>query len=108
MRFVVDANLPLALALWLIEKGQEAKHVYQFGFEGTQDHLIWQKAKDLKSTIISKDFDFVLLHQRDQSVPVIYYNRGNVKKKQLLDHFELIFPQVISALENGERLIEIT
>jgi predicted nuclease of predicted toxin-antitoxin system len=108
MHFVVDANLPLDLARWFIQKGFQANHVYNFGLEGTKDELIWQKAKELNAAVISKDFDFVLLHQINQSVPIIYYTRGNMKKKQLLAHFEVILPTIIEALESGETLVEIT
>ncbi len=108
MRFVVDANLPVPLARLLIQLGHEAYHIHDFGLAGTKDALIWQKAKELRGVIVSKDSDFVLLHQRDQSVSVVFYNRGNIKKKALLAHFEIILPEIITALDSGETLIEIT
>jgi predicted nuclease of predicted toxin-antitoxin system len=88
MRFVVDANLPPDLARLLKQLGQ--------------------KAKELNGVIVSKDYDFVMMHQRDQSVSVIYYNRGNIKKSELLAHFSSIMPEIVSALNVGETLIEIT
>jgi predicted nuclease of predicted toxin-antitoxin system len=108
MRFVVDANLPPDLARLLKQLGHDASHVYRFGLEGTRDNLIWQKAKELNGVIVSKDYDFVMMHQRDQSVSVIYYNRGNIKKSELLAHFSSIMPEIVSALNVGETLIEIT
>ena len=108
MRFIVDANLPVPLARWLIEKGYEAKHVFDFGLAGTQDELIWKKAKELKAIIVSKDSDFELMHQRDAGVQVVYYRRGNISKKELLAHFEIILPEIITALKQGETFIEIT
>jgi hypothetical protein len=37
MRFIVDAQLPPALARWLAEQGHEAEHVFDFGKDGTTD-----------------------------------------------------------------------
>jgi predicted nuclease of predicted toxin-antitoxin system len=108
LRFAVDANLPIDLAIWLKEKGWEATHVYSFGAEGTTDEGIWLKAKSAGFTIISKDFDFVRMNRADPTVQVVYYRRGNISKRSLLAHFDAILPQIINALENGESLIEVS
>jgi hypothetical protein len=40
LRFLIDAQLPPALAERLIELGHEAQHVYRLGLKGVQDLLV--------------------------------------------------------------------
>lgn len=44
MRFLVDTNLPPALANWLIEQGHEAVHTTALGLASEQDIEIWRHA----------------------------------------------------------------
>jgi predicted nuclease of predicted toxin-antitoxin system len=41
MRFIVDAQLPPALARWLAAKGHEAEHVADLQMEAASDAAIW-------------------------------------------------------------------
>jgi predicted nuclease of predicted toxin-antitoxin system len=41
MRFVVDAQLPPALARWLVTQSQAAEHVAGVGLLDAEDHPIW-------------------------------------------------------------------
>jgi len=41
MRFLVDAQLPPALARWLSGKGHEAEHVADRQMEAASDAAIW-------------------------------------------------------------------
>jgi predicted nuclease of predicted toxin-antitoxin system len=42
VKFLVDANLPPALAQWLAPEGYEAHHVSEFGMEAMPDREIWK------------------------------------------------------------------
>ncbi|MFZ1575492.1 MAG: DUF5615 family PIN-like protein [Chromatiaceae bacterium] len=44
MRFLVDAQLPPALARWLAQRGHEAEHVLDCGLLDASDRLIWARA----------------------------------------------------------------
>ncbi len=55
MRFLVDAQLPPALARWIDTQGHEARHVADLGMTGASDRSIWDKAIELKTDIVSKD-----------------------------------------------------
>jgi Domain of unknown function (DUF5615) len=59
VRFLIDANLPPALARWLVGEGHEAHHVRDFGLEDKLDREIWQRARDINACIVTKDEDFV-------------------------------------------------
>ena len=73
VKFVVDANLPPALARWLASQGHEAHHVSDFGLEGAPDPTIWQRARDMEACIVTKDEDFVLLQALDRAGPAIVW-----------------------------------
>jgi predicted nuclease of predicted toxin-antitoxin system len=41
MRFIVDAQLPAALARFLESYGHDAKHVFDVGLANAEDKVIW-------------------------------------------------------------------
>jgi predicted nuclease of predicted toxin-antitoxin system len=57
MRFVVDAQLPPALARWLRAQGHEAAHVSDLGMQAASDAAIWDHALASSAAIITKDQD---------------------------------------------------
>jgi predicted nuclease of predicted toxin-antitoxin system len=58
MRFLVEAQLPPALARYLAAGGQEAEHVADIGLGGAKDQAIWEYAARVGAVIVSKDEDF--------------------------------------------------
>ena len=57
VRFLVDAQLPPALARWLASQGHEAEHVTDIGLASARDLDIWKYAQTTGAVIISKDED---------------------------------------------------
>jgi predicted nuclease of predicted toxin-antitoxin system len=108
MRFLIDATLPPALALYLAAQGHEAEHVTAIGLGGAKDQAIWEYAGRVGAVIVSKDEDFA---QRTflgkGGPPVIWIRMPNTRKRELLLWFEQLLPWIIEALEGGERLVEI-
>lgn len=51
MRFLVDAQLPPALALLLREHGHEAGHITEIGPADAHDRDLWQSALDNDAVI---------------------------------------------------------
>lgn len=108
MRFVVDAQLPIALARMLEQHGHESKHVADLKMMQTSDRDIWIWAKQSESILISKDEDFVILHSAaEQPVPLIWIRVGNTRRKELLEWFERLLPLIEEKLIAGELLIEL-
>ena len=58
-RFLIDAQLPPALADRLTETGHEAHHVHRIGMGAASDRAVWQHACAIGATLISKDIDFL-------------------------------------------------
>jgi predicted nuclease of predicted toxin-antitoxin system len=109
MRFLVDAQLPIGLARMLQQHGHEANHVDDLKMMQTSDRDIWAWAKQSKSVIISKDDDFVILHNADESPCALCWVRvGNTRRKDLLEWFERLLPLIIEKLSAGELLLELT
>jgi len=74
----------------------------------TSDQNIWKWAKQNKSIIISKDEDFVILHNADeQPVPLIWIRVGNTRRKELLEWFNRLLPIIVEKIASGELLLEL-
>jgi predicted nuclease of predicted toxin-antitoxin system len=57
-KFLVDANLPVALAQQLAGSGVDCVHVVDLADLSTPDSAIWAMATAQGRTIISRDADF--------------------------------------------------
>jgi len=108
MRFLIDAQLPTALARWLAARGHEADHVADRQMASASDSAIWDLAVQTGAVIITKDEDFA---QRkaliDTGPAVIWIRLPNTRRRELLAWFETVLPDVLLALERGETLIEL-
>jgi predicted nuclease of predicted toxin-antitoxin system len=108
VKFLVDANLPPALARWLTSEGHEAYHVSNFGLEAMPDHAIWARARELGACIVTKDEDFVLLQALDRAGPAVVWIRiGNAVRNVLLQRLPALWLEVVSAIERGEKVVEV-
>jgi predicted nuclease of predicted toxin-antitoxin system len=109
MKFLVDAQLPPALARRLEELGHEAAHVADLSLAEAADHVLWSYAATTGAILISKDQDFALMRVWDsEGPPLIWIRIGNTTRRVLLAKFDSVYASLITALENGEVLIELT
>lgn len=109
MRFLVDAQLPPALARWLADKGHEATHVGSLGLQTASDATIWDYALASSSAIITKDEDFAQRKALIDGGPLVIWIRlPNTRRRDLLVWFEAVPPDVLTALARGDTLIEVT
>lgn len=109
MRFLVDAQLPPALARWLVAKGHEAEHVGDKGLQAASDTAIWDYALASAAAIVTKDEDFAQRKVLTAAGPIVVWIRlPNTRRQELLAWFETILPDVVAALERGEMLVEVT
>lgn len=108
MRFLIDAQLPPALARWLVAAGHEAEHVADRGMQAASDNAIWDLALRENAAIVTKDEDFAQRHVLTGTGPAVVWIRlRNTRRSVLLEWFELALPQIVSALARGETLIEV-
>ena len=101
MRFLVDAQLPVALARWLSAAGIESEHVSDCGLLAASDGEIWSYAVSGGSVIVTKDEDFQLRRSMVEAGPAVVWVRlGNTRKGPLLAWFEKRLPDIVRALED--------
>ena len=108
MKFLVDAQLPPALARWLVEAGCEAQAVREIGFREAEDGAIWRHAEARGGVIVTKDEDFALRVQATKTGPCVVWLRvGNTSNAALRAWFVPRVPQIVALLAQGTRLVEI-
>jgi predicted nuclease of predicted toxin-antitoxin system len=108
VRFLIDAQLPPALARALRETGHEAEHLEDIGLRHAKDPVIWDYSRRHAAIIITKDEDFVDRYRRQTSECVVLWLRlGNASTRRLLAWFMPLLPQLIQRLEAGDRFIEV-
>ncbi len=108
MRFLVDAQLPPALAGLLIEHGHTAEHVTDIGPGDAPDRDLWRYALDNESVIVTKDEGFSLMFaMRGEAPTVVWVRIGNTRKAALLAWFEPLIARIVELIESGQKLIEL-
>jgi predicted nuclease of predicted toxin-antitoxin system len=108
MRFLVDAQLPPALARWLVAKSFDAEHVGECGLGAASDAAIWDYAVQHSAVIMTKDDDFAQRKALEEEGPVIIWIRlPNSRTRDLLAWFEIALPVALAALNRGETLVEL-
>lgn len=68
MKFLVNNQLPVALARWLTTRGHDAEDVLDRGEGQTDDRRLWQSAIAENRIMVSKDEDFFILATRPDDV----------------------------------------
>ena len=108
MRFVIDAQLPPALARLLTARGHQAEHVADIGLRDADDSAIWRFAEEKQAILVTKDEDFPHRLRQSGTGPVILWLRiGNTSRRALLQWFGPLLPQIETLIQQGERLIEV-
>lgn len=107
MKFLVDANLPRALAQWLAADGDETLYVDDILAPPAADDDIWALAQDRDLIVVSKDSDFAARAVRDSRVRVVWIRCGNLKLNVFETWIAARRPALRRSLLEGERLIEL-
>jgi predicted nuclease of predicted toxin-antitoxin system len=107
-RFLVDNQLPVALAGWLRDQGHVAEHALELDLAQAPDRLLWHYAAEHDAVIVTKDEDFAqMVTLRPEPVPVVWLRIGNCRTPALLALFAAALPALTEQLANGTRLIEV-
>ena len=107
----VDAQLPSALARWLIAAyAVTARHVEDVELLSAEDPVIFAAARGGGAAIvITKDDDFVELVGRHGPPPqVVWVTCGNVRNVELRAIVLNAWPRVAELLAAGEPLVELS
>jgi predicted nuclease of predicted toxin-antitoxin system len=108
VKFLVDNQLPTALAQYLRQRGFDCEHVLDIGLAQASDIEICRYAEAQDRTIVSKDEDFFYLaSQPETNIRLLWVRLGNCRTKALVEAFERFWPMIESWIEAGDRIIEI-
>jgi predicted nuclease of predicted toxin-antitoxin system len=107
LRFLIDAQLPPALARKLESLGHVAEHVVDRGLDAVADTAIRQYAESIGAVIVTKDEDFAVHRLLREGPSVVWIRIGNTRRVELLRRIEAELSAIVTALEQGETLVEI-
>ncbi len=108
MKFIVDNQLPAALAQYLRKRGFDCQHVLEVGLGEALDREICEYAGLQERIVISKDEDFFYLaKQGEAKIRLIWVRLGNCRTPALLGAFEKTWPEIEKCLEAGDSIVEI-
>jgi predicted nuclease of predicted toxin-antitoxin system len=109
VRFLIDAQLPPALARHLLALGHEATHVADVGMVAARDREIWAHADATDAVLVTKDEDFVTMRALHRRGPAVVWVRvGNATRRAIIAHFDSLLPAIVAALERGETIVQIS
>ena len=93
MNFLVDAQLPYRLKVWLLARGFDAIHTTALPAQNlSTDRDIARIADAEDRIVISKDSDFLKLHiLRQTPARLLMITTGNIINQHLLSLFERNF-----------------
>lgn len=106
MKFLVDAQLPPALAHWLREQGHDAEHVMDIGLLGATDHEVAESASATSAILVTKDADFSALRLPDRYA-LLWLRCGNASNRALMAWLTPRWKVVDRLLSDGERFVEV-
>lgn len=108
MKFLVDNQLPTALARFLASRGVDCRHVLDLGLRDATDTAIWEYASRNDCVVISKDEDFLYLASAPSAkARIVWVRIGNCRTKALLSLVERLWPKIEAGLNAGDRIIEL-
>jgi predicted nuclease of predicted toxin-antitoxin system len=94
VNFLVDHQLPPALARFLESQGHSAKHVRELGLKQAPDMAIWRYAVANDIAVISKDEDFYFIATSPgANGRLVWVRVGNWRKQAHLDTFRVRLPK---------------
>jgi predicted nuclease of predicted toxin-antitoxin system len=105
VRFLVDDQLPPALARQLVASGHQAEHLVDVGLKGAADREVWRHAAITGAVIVTKDEDFVVL--LEPGGPAVVAQDGDTRRHVLLMRVAAALPKVVAKLEQGELRVEL-
>ena len=108
MKFLIDNQLPKALAEHLRVRGHDCEHVLEAGLADSSDISICRYAEAQERILISKDEDFLFLSNQPMSkIKLVWVRLGNCRTPALLAAFDRFWPTIESCFAAGDRIVEL-
>jgi predicted nuclease of predicted toxin-antitoxin system len=108
VKFLIDAQLPPALADWLHLRGHDAVHVSATVGADASDNDVWEQAGREGRILVSKDRDFAhWVASRRAGPRVIWLRLGNATRQHLIAWLEPRWGEIEVTLKGDARLIDV-
>ena len=109
MKFIVDAQLPRQLSVFILRKGHDSIHTLDLPKQNaTDDNSINAIADSEDRIVITKDGDFIASHLIGaKPKKLLFVSTGNISNPELLKNFEIHFEKICNFFETHS-FIEIT
>jgi predicted nuclease of predicted toxin-antitoxin system len=109
VKFIVDAQLPRQLSVFLLRKGHDSIHTLDLPKQNaTDDNSINAIADSEGRIVITKDGDFVASHLiAAKPKQLLFVSTGNISNSELLKNFEIHLDKICNFFETHS-FIEIT
>lgn len=108
MRFLIDNQLPIALAMHLRERGHDCLHVLDLHLEEADDRFLWEYCIRENRILLSKDWDFIYLAIRPGDAGRLGWLRvGNCRNETLIRSMDEAHDRIVAAFESGRRVVEV-
>jgi predicted nuclease of predicted toxin-antitoxin system len=108
VKFIVDEQLPPAVADWLRANGHEAWHIHELGLGAAPDTSIWDRAVALDAVIVTKDQDFEARRRVAAGPQILWVRIGNATRRVVLAHIDAAWSLVAERLRKGEPVVELS
>jgi predicted nuclease of predicted toxin-antitoxin system len=106
VRFLVDQQLPPALADWLRRAGHQADHTDRLGLGGSSDAVVWAYANQTGAIVVTKDGDFASMRRRLDGPQILWLRLGNASTVEVIAHLESRWLRTVGYLAAGEPVVE--
>jgi predicted nuclease of predicted toxin-antitoxin system len=107
VKFLIDSQLPMALAEYLLKRGYDCQHVLDVGLARASDAEVCRYS-DQERIIVSKDEDFLYFASQPESrLRLLWVRLGNCRTSSLPNAFEQFWPTIESCLNAGDRIVEM-
>ncbi len=103
MRFLLDMNLPPAIADRLRDAGHDAIHAREAGYGDLPDHDIFERAAEDRRIVVTFDLDFgeIVALTRSAASGVVLLRLRRLRASNLWDRLRTAITEAGDALEAG-------
>ncbi len=99
MKFLVDSQLPSALARFLASRGVQCQHVLDLDLGAATDAAIWEYARQNDCLYLAN-----IPSARARLIRVRF---GNCRTKALLAAVDRLWPKIEAGRKAGDRIVEL-
>jgi predicted nuclease of predicted toxin-antitoxin system len=109
LTFIVDAQLPVRIAIWLRSRGHDAIHLNELDMKAAGDSAIWALCIERQATVITKDRDFVdrYLSGQRPAPRIVWIRTGNLSRDQQVEHLSRNWLRILTRLGASAPIIEV-